>query len=374
MILGLGLLACGNNSAEKAEKGATFMESNYGQMPDGRAVSLYTLTNKSGVEMTVTDYGGIIVSLKVPDRNGNMGDVVLGYDKLDSYLEDTPYLGAIIGRYGNRIGMGKFSLDGTEYTLATNNGANHLHGGEKGFDKVLWKGEPFKNDNGVGIVFTYTSKDGEEGYPGNLAVKVTYTLGNDNSLRFDYEATTDKTTVCNLTQHSYFNLAGHDSGTILNQELMIKSDYYTPVDDGLIPTGELRPVAGTPFDFNQPTQIGARITDENQQLTYGLGYDHNWVLKREKDGDLELAATLFDSGSGRLMEVWTEEPGLQFYSGNFLDGSHIGKGGKAYQHRTGLCLETQHYPDSPNQPDFPSVTLQPGETYQTTTVYKFKTR
>jgi len=350
------------------------MESNYGQMPDGRAVSLYTLTNKSGVEMTVTDYGGIIVSLKVPDRNGNMGDVVLGYDKLDSYLEDTPYLGAIIGRYGNRIGMGKFSLDGTEYTLATNNGANHLHGGEKGFDKVLWKGEPFKNDNGVGIVFTYTSKDGEEGYPGNLAVKVTYTLGNDNSLRFDYEATTDKTTVCNLTQHSYFNLAGHDSGTILNQELMIKSDYYTPVDDGLIPTGELRPVAGTPFDFNQPTQIGARITDENQQLTYGLGYDHNWVLKREKDGDLELAATLFDSGSGRLMEVWTEEPGLQFYSGNFLDGSHIGKGGKAYQHRTGLCLETQHYPDSPNQPDFPSVTLQPGETYQTTTVYKFKTR
>lgn len=366
------LFSCNKqNQAHKAEKEGNIMKKAFGQLSSGEKVDIYTIKNSYGIELKATNYGGIITSLKVPDKFGNITDVVLGYDSLQHYLEDSPYFGAIIGRYGNRIGKGKFVLNDTEYTLATNNGNNHLHGGVKGFDKVLWEVEPFENSEGAGLVFTYLSKDGEEGYPGNLSCKVTYTLGNDNSLKFDYEATTDQPTVCNLTQHSYFNLAGHASSTINNHQLQINASKFTPVDEGLIPTGELRPVHGTPFDFRKSTEIGARVNDNNQQLKYGLGYDHNWVLDRKTTDELELAATLYDPASGRFMEVWTREPGLQFYGGNFLDGSNIGKGGIAYQHRTGLCLETQHFPDSPNKPSFPSVTLIPGSVYKTTTVYKF---
>ncbi len=350
------------------------MKSDFGTLPDGRKVDLYTIRHDNGVEMRVTNYGGIIVSLLVPDRNGRFADVVLGYDRLEDYLADSFYFGAIIGRYGNRIAGGKFTLNGREYTLATNNGANHLHGGVTGFDKVLWDAQPFQNENGVGLVLRYLSKDGEEGYPGNLHVKVTYTLDNSNALRIDYRATTDQATICNLTQHTYFNLGGPNSGTIHHHELMMNAARFTPVDEGLIPTGELRPVEGTPFDFRKPTAIGARLDADDPQLKYGLGYDHNWVLDRKTPGELELAATLFDPSSGRYMEVWTKEPGIQFYGGNFLDGSNIGKGRHAFPHRSGLCLETQHFPDSPNKPAFPSTTLHPGEVYQTTTIYKFATR
>ena len=366
------LFSCNEkNQAQPTVKEENIMKTAFGQLPSGEKVDIYTIKNSHGIELRVTNYGGIITSLKVPGKSGAMADVVLGYDSLQHYLEGSPYFGAIIGRYGNRIGKGKFVLNGTEYTLATNNGNNHLHGGIKGFDKVLWQAKPFENSEGVGLVFTYLSKDGEEGYPGNLSCKITYTLGNDNSLKFDYEATTDQLTVCNLTQHSYFNLSGHTSGTINNHQLQINASVFTPVDEGLIPTGELRAVEGTPFDFRAATAIGARVNDENQQLKYALGYDHNWVLDRKTVDDLELAATLHDPASGRYMEVWTREPGLQFYGGNFLDGSNVGKGGHAYQHRTGLCLETQHFPDSPNKSDFPSVMLSPGEVYKTTTIYKF---
>jgi aldose 1-epimerase len=314
-----------NKSEPKEKEVGSIMKAEFGMLPDGRKADLYTIKNDNGVEMKVTNYGGIIVSLKVPDRNGKFDDVVLGYEKLEDYLAETPYFGAIIGRYGNRIGKGKFTLNGKEYTLAANNGVNHLHGGEKGFDKVLWNAEPFRNENGAGLVFTYLSKDGEEGYPGNLNVKVAYTLDNTNSIRFDYEATTDLPTICNLTQHSYFNLAGHASGTINHHVLMIYASRFTPVDEGLIPTGELRPVEGTPFDFRKPAAIGVRVNDDNQQLKYGLGYDHNWVLDRKTPQDTELAAGLYDPSSGRYMEIWTQEPGLQFYGGNFLDGSNTGK-------------------------------------------------
>lgn len=369
-------VSCNKSEPEpKAEKEVgSIMKVEFGMLPDGRKADLYIIQNDNGVEMKVTNYGGIIVSLKVPDRDGKFDDVVLGYEKLEDYLAETPYFGAIIGRYGNRIGKGKFTLNGKEYTLAANNGVNHLHGGEKGFDKVLWNAEPFRNEKSAGLVLTYFSKDGEEGYPGNLKVKVVYTLDNTNSIRFDYEATTDLPTICNLTQHSYFNLAGHASGTINHHLLMIYASRFTPVDEGLIPTGELRPVEGTPFDFREPTAIGVRVNENNQQLKYGLGYDHNWVLDRKTPRDTELAAALYDPSSGRYMEIWTREPGLQFYGGNFLDGSNTGKGGHAYQYRTGLCLETQHFPDSPNKADFPSVTLNPGEVYKTTTIYKFMTK
>lgn len=348
----------------------------FGQTEEGTAVDIYTVTNANGVEMRVTNYGGIITSLRVPDAQGELGDVVLGYDNLEGYLEESPYFGAIIGRYGNRIDEGRFELDGEAYQLATNNDPNHLHGGNRGFDKVVWEAEPFSGAEGSGLVFTYTSPDGEEGYPGTLTARVTYTLTDANELIFDYEATTDEATPVNLTQHSYFNLGGHDSGDILDHDLMINADEFTPVDETLIPTGELEPVEGTPLDFRQPTAIGARIDAENQQLAYGLGYDHNFVLNREgqADDELVLAARLYDPGSGRVMEVLTEEPGLQFYSGNFLDGSITGKHGAAYEHRSGLCLETQHYPDSPNQPHFPSTILRPGETYSTRTIYRFTTQ
>lgn len=368
------LVACQSRANKQILGGAEVKKELYGQMPDGRAVDLYTLTNSNDMEMKVITYGGIITSLTAPDRSGNFADVVLGCENLETYLAGTPYFGAIIGRYGNRIGKGRFTINGIEYKLATNNNANHLHGGITGFDKVVWTASPFQNDMGAGLVLKYVSEDGEEGYPGRLACKVTYILGNDNTLRVDYKATTDKETVCNLTQHSYFNLSGHGSGTILDHELTLNADHFTPVDAGLIPTGEIAAVADTPFDFRMPTSIGARIEADHQQLKYGLGYDHNWVINRAPEQELTLAATLYEASSGRLMEVFTTEPGVQFYCGNFLDGSVTGKGGVKYEYRSGLCLETQHYPDSPNQPGFPATILKPGEVYETSTVYAFKTK
>lgn len=329
-----------------------------------------TLTNANGLKATITPYGGKVISLYVPDKDGNLADVVLGYDSASQYPAGNPYFGALIGRYGNRIGKGQFSIDGAAYQLATNNGANALHGGPGGFHNVLWTvAETTANS----ITLTYISADGEEGYPGTFTAKVIYTLTDSNELTIDYEATTDKTTVVNLTHHSFFNLAGEGVGDILNHELQIIADAFTPVDEGLIPTGELKPVAGTPFDFNKPTAIGARINQEDVQLKYGKGYDHNWVLTRKGDG-LSLAAVVTEPTSGRTMEVWTTEPGLQFYSGNFLNGSDGGKGGKQYQFRTAFCLEAQHFPDSPNKPEFPSTLLRPGSVYTQKTVYRFSAK
>jgi aldose 1-epimerase len=345
---------------------------------DGVPVELYTLTNVHGVEMKATTYGGIVTSLKVPDRNGVMGDVVLGFNDIEGYLSPAyakanPYFGAIIGRYGNRIGGAKFTVEGTKCTLAANNGPNNLHGGPTGFHKRIWAAKEISGTDGVGIEFSYTSKDGEEGFPGNLAVTVTYTLTNNDEFKVDYKAATDKTTICNLTQHSYFNLGGEGSGDILGTEITLPCSKYTPVDETLITTGVLADVAGTPFDFRKATAIGARVDEDNQQLRFGKGYDHNWVIDRTGPG-LVLAATAYDPASGRAMDVLTTEPGIQMYVGNFLDGSLVGKAGKPYNFRNGFCLETQHYPDSPNKPAFPSVTLKPGDTYSTTTVYKFYTK
>jgi aldose 1-epimerase len=340
----------------------------FGKTADGQPVEIYTLTNANGVEIKALNYGCIITSLKVPDRAGKMADVVLGYDTLDGYLKASPYFGAVVGRYGNRIAKGQFTLDGKTYKLATNNGPNHLHGGNRGFDKVVWKATPKNGSDRVGVEFTRTSPDGEEGYPGSLQATVTYTLTDANALVVEYRAVTDKATPVNLTQHSYFNLAG--DGDILGHELTIHASRYTPVDDTLIPTGELATVDGTPFDFRKLTAIGARIATENAQLKNGGGYDHNWVLNRSGSG-LQPAARLVDPKSGRTLDVATTEPGLQFYSGNFLDGTITGKGGHVYRHRTGLSLETQHYPDSPNHPNFPSTILRPGETYSSQTVFTF---
>jgi aldose 1-epimerase len=343
----------------------------FGTMPDGTPVEVFTLKNAGGMEVRAINYGGIITALRVPDRNGAFGDVVLGFDRLDDYLtKNDPFFGAIIGRYGNRIARAQFSLEGQTYKLAANNGPNHLHGGNKGFDKVFWSAQPVAGKNA--LAFNRTSADGEEGYPGNLKVQVTYTLTDKNELVVDYLATTDKTTVVNLTQHTYFNLAGHASGDILGHQLMLNADRYTPIGDTLIPTGELAPVAGTPFDFRKPAAIGARIGQAHPQLKNGLGYDHNWVLNRGGSG-LQLAARVTEPTSGRTLEVRTTEPGIQFYSGNFLDGKLTGKDGAVYRHRTGFCLETQHFPDSPNQPSFPSTTLTPGQEYKTSTVFTFGT-
>lgn len=342
----------------------------FGTMPDGSAVEVFTLTNAGGMEVRAMTSGGIIVSLKVPDRAGRLDDVVLGHDTAAGYAKNDPYFGAIIGRYGNRIGKARFTLDGKTYQLAANNGPNHLHGGIKGFDKVIWHGEPFEKEGAAGVAFTYTSGDGEEGYPGTLKVRVTYTLSNDNTLAFDYHATTDTPTVVNLTQHSYFNLAGQGTRDILDHRLMLNADRFTPVDATLIPTGELAPVEGTPFDFRKPMAIGARIDADNQQIKYGPGYDHNWVLNRTGSG-AQLAARVVEPTTGRTLEVSTTEPGIQFYAGNFLDGTIVGKQGRAYKRRYGFCLETQHFPDSPNHPNFPSTTLRPGEEYASRTVLKF---
>ncbi|HOY06068.1 MAG TPA: aldose epimerase family protein [Saprospiraceae bacterium] len=343
----------------------------FGNLPDGTTADLYTLRNAQGMTVRITNFGGIITSWTAPDKNGKYEDVVLGCDSLAGYLRGTPFFGALIGRYGNRIAKGKFTLDSTVYSLATNNIGNHLHGGIKGFDKVLWTATAMEGEEPA-LKLTYLSKDGEEGYPGNLSVEVIYTLQKDNSLSIRYFATTDKPTVVNLTNHSYFNLASAGKSDILGHELMLNTPMFLPVDSTLIPTGELKPVKGTVFDFTQPTKIGARIDDVSDiQIKYGLGYDHCWVTAKSATNVLELIATLHAPVSGRYMEVLTTEPAVQFYSGNFLDGKVIGKGGTPYQHRSGLCLETQHYPDSPNKPAFPSTVLRPGETYKTTTVYRF---
>jgi aldose 1-epimerase len=353
-------------------------KSSFGKTPDGTPVEIYTLRNPHGVEARIMTYGGIVQSLKVPDKHGNFTDVVLGFDNLDGYVNEhyvknCPYFGALIGRYGNRIAKGKFSLDGVEYTLATNNAPNTLHGGWKGFDKVVWTAQPEQTKDGPAVKLTYFSKDGEEGYPGNLSVTAVYTLTDDNALRVDFTATTDKDTICNLTHHSYWNLAGH--GNILDHIVYINADKFTPVDSTLIPTGELEPVAGTPFDFRTPTAIGARINDtNNEQIKFAGGYDDNWVLNKTAPGELSLAARVYDPTSGRTMEVWTTSPGMQFYSGNFLDGSLTGKGGWVYQYRDAFAMEPQDFPDSPNHPNFPSAELKPGETYHNTIIYKFGTK
>ena len=343
----------------------------FGKTKGGKPVEIYTLTNGKGSEARIITYGGAVVSLKVPDKQGKLGDVVLGFDSIADYEKHSAFFGALIGRYGNRIAKGKFTLDGREYLLATNNGENHLHGGVRGFDKVVWTAKPSTDIRGSNLELTYRSADGEEGYPGTLIVKVVYTLTEDNKLKIIYSATTDKATVVNLTHHSYFNLAG--GGDILDHRLMLNADRYTPTDMGSIPTGMLAAVKDTPFDFTKETSIGARIGQEYEQLKFGRGYDHNWVLSRKEKG-LELAARVYEPTSGRVMEVFTTEPGIQFYSGNFLDGSIPGKGGKSYPFRSGFCLETQHFPDSPNHPNFPSTVLRPGKTYSQTTIYAFSVR
>jgi aldose 1-epimerase len=345
----------------------------FGSTADGVQTLLYTLKNSSGMEVKITNYGGIVVSLLVPDRNEKSADIVLGYDSLSSYVRNSPYFGCIAGRYANRIKLGKFFLEGKEYKLAVNNGPNHLHGGIIGFDKVVWKGTPNTDNESAFLELTYLSKDGEEGYPGNLRVTVLYRLTNKNELEISYTALTDKPTIVNLTHHSYFNLAGAGSGTILDHELTISASQFTPIDSTSIPTGELRSVEGTPMDFRMPTPIGARIDNADEQLLFGKGYDHNWVLDRKGNG-LEFAARVFEKTTGRMMEVWTTEPGIQCYTGNFLDGANIGKGGIPYKHRFGLCLETQHFPDSPNKSNFPTVVLKSGETYTSKTVYRFFTK
>ena len=351
---------------------AKVTKASFGKTPDGQNVDIYRLTNSSGAEVKITNYGGIVTALKVPDRKGTLGDIVLGFDNLDAYLRGHPYFGAIIGRYGNRIAKGRFTLDGVEYKLAVNNGENHLHGGIKGFDKVVWNASPLKVRNGAALRLTYLSKDGEEGYPGNLSVKVIYTLTNANELKIDYSASTDKVTVVNLTHHSYFNLAGQGNGDILNHQMFINAARFTPTDAGSIPTGELRSVRGTPFDFTRATAIGARINQDDEQLKLAKGYDHNFVLNG-KMGILRRAARVSESTSGRIMEVWTTERGIQFYTANFLDGTLTGKDGKVYRQYYGFCLETQHYPDSPNKPKFPTTVLRKGGRYHTLTIYRFST-
>ena len=348
----------------------TISQAPFGGIPAGPAVTIYTLRNDKGMEARILNYGGIVQSLKVPDKNGKFDDVVLGHDNLEGYLTKSPYFGALIGRYGNRIGGAKFTLEGQTYALATNNGPNSLHGGIKGFDKVVWQAKSWLTPDGPVLELTYVSTDGEEGFPGNLKVTAIYTLTDNNELQLNFTATTDKPTLCNLTQHSYFNLRGQGDGDILGHEVYINSDKITPVDKDLITTGEFMPVDGTPFDFRKPTAIGARINGTDQQLQFGHGYDHNWVIDKPL-GKLGLQARVYEPTTGRVMEEWSTEPGVQFYTGNFLDGSITGKDGKVYSRRSGFCLEPQHYPDSPNKPMFPTTELKPGETYQNTILYRF---
>lgn len=358
MLIASVLTAC----SESAVRQQTF-----GNMPEGTPVEVYTL--KDGpIEARIITLGGVVASLKTPDRKGQVADIVLGYDSLDGYRTDKAYFGGIIGRYANRIAGSAFELDGKKYSLPKNDGENSLHGGTRGFDKVVWQAKPIES----GVELTYVSPDGDQGYPGKLTATVRYTL-HDKILRIEYSATSDAPTVINLTNHSYFNLAGQGSGEILNHQLKINAGRYTPVNKTLIPTGELASVEGTPFDFRQATAIGHRIGAENEQLQFGRGYDHNWVLD-STGGQLTEAAELYDPSGGRVLQVYTTEPGIQFYSGNFLDGSITGKGGKVYAHRTGLCLETQHFPDSPNQASFPSTVLRPGERYHSVTEFRFSTR
>ncbi len=363
-IFFLGFWSCGR----QADSAGSISKSTFGEMPDGRQVDMYTLTNANGLTAGITNLGGSIVSLRVPDTNGNLDDVVLGYDEVQAYY--TSNFGAIIGRYANRIADGRFELNGQVYTLAQNNGENHLHGGIKGFDDVLWEAEPVDSQDGPALQLSYLSEDGEEGYPGNLTVTVAYTLTNENALQIEYSATTDEPTVVNLTNHSYFNLAGEGNGDVLDHQLTINADRILEVHPDLIPTGDFIPVDGTPMDFTTPREIGARINADYPPLEYGNGYDHCWVLNKEP-GELALAARVTEPSSGRVMEVHTTEPGVQFYTGNHLNGSTVGKRGVAYEKHYGFALECQHYPDSPHHPNFPSTTLEPGQEYTQTTIYKF---
>lgn len=356
---------------------AAIQRSPFGRLPTGESVELFTLRNAHGIEVQLTNYGGIITSIRTPDRTGKFADIVLGYDDLAGYVRSSPYFGAIVGRYANRIARGRFTLDGTSYKLAINNGPNSLHGGLRGFDKVVWHGEPFQNREGQAVALEYTSPDGEEGYPGTLHARVTYTLTPYDRLIVDYDAVTDKATPINLSQHTYWNLAGDASRDILGHVLTINADAITPVDSTLIPTGEITPVERTPFDFRNPTPIGARIDQrDNTQIRFGNGYDHNFVLNRGSSAtnSLVLAARVVEPSTGRTLEIFTTEPGVQFYSGNFLDGSITGKGGSVYRFRSGFCLETQHFPDSPNHPNFPTTILRPGEHYHSRTVFLFGAR
>ncbi|MBU0640245.1 MAG: galactose mutarotase [Planctomycetes bacterium] len=374
-ILGCTMSAAPSTAAASGSDDAVGVieKCTWGKTADGRTVHLYTLKNSDGIVMRVANFGCIIVSLTAPDRDGNFADVMLGYDELGDYLKDTRHFGAVVGRYGNRIAGGKFTLDGQAYQLSVNRPPNHLHGGVVGFEKALWEAEGIVGDERVGLRLHYRSKDGEEGYPGNLDATVCYWLTNDNELRIEYTATTDKPTPINLTNHAYFNLAGAGNDDILGHELMLAADRFTPVDETLIPTGELRAVADTPFDFTKPMPIGARVDADNEQIKFGGGYDHNFVFSRW-DGKLRLAGALRDPKSGRRMEMLTTEPGVQFYCGNFLNDKDIGKGGKVYGRRSGLCLETQHFPDSPNKPQFPSCILRPDEVYRHVTVYRFSAK
>jgi aldose 1-epimerase len=357
-----------NRKAESSMKKTVF-----GRLSDGREVEEYTLTNRVGVTAQIINYGATVRSLRVPDRNGKMDDVVLGYDSVQGYVDGTAYFGAIVGRYGNRIGRGRFQLDGKQYQLTINDGENHLHGGKTGFNKVLWDAKILSDSAEPSLQLQYVSLDGEEGYPGTVTLKVTYTLTDKNELRIEYEGTTDQPTILNPTHHSYFNLSGSFGNTVLGHLLSIEADGITPVDKGLIPTGQIASVANTPMDFRTPVAIGARINDPSEQLVFGKGYDHNWVL-RDGDGGVRKAAEVYEPTRGRLMIVSTDQPGLQFYSGNFLDGTVKGKNGIAYQHRAGLCLEAQVFPDAPNKPHFPAATLRPGQTYRQITIYQFSAR
>ncbi|MEZ4993376.1 MAG: aldose epimerase family protein [Saprospiraceae bacterium] len=379
-ILFISLSSCGSDAEPTSEAMTSepvYQKPAISFVPSGRAkgrqTQMYTLTNGHGISINISNYGGIITSIKAPDKNGMPEEITLGFDSLNQYLGETPYFGALIGRYGNRIAKGKFTLDGKTYTLATNNMGNHLHGGMEGFDKVIWQASVVEKTDGVpGLRLEYSSADMEEGYPGKLDVTVIYSLNNDNELTIEYEAETDKPTVVNLTNHTYFNLTGNARRDILGHKVRINANRFLPVDETLIPTGELQPVEGTPFDFTESTEIGARIDADDEQIKRGLGYDHCWVLNRPRNAEApSLAAVVEEPTSGRTLEVYTTEPAVQFYSGNFLDGTLTGIGGVVYKQRYGLCLETEHFPDSPNQSNFPTTTLKPGETYSTTTIYKF---
>ncbi len=359
------------NDNKMIKNKVSITKSFYGKTKDNKKVDLYSFKNENGMQVDIINYGGIITSLKVPDKNGETEDIVLGYNKLEDYINENPYFGSIIGRYGNRIAKGKFNLNGNQYTLATNNDENHLHGGNIGFDKVIWDAETKINSNSSSLILKYLSRDMEEGYPGNLYTTVTYKITNDNSVEIKYEAQTDKTTVINLTQHSYFNLSGDFNQSILNHKVKINANQFLPVNKSLIPTGNKLNVSMTPFDFRNYKEIKKDINADDLQLNYGNGYDHCWVLNDYKNG-YRLVASAFHEESGRLMEVYSDQPGLQFYTGNFLDGSLPQKEEGFYNFRSGFCMETQHFPNSPNQPDFPSVTLNPNEKYNSKTTYKFK--